>query len=68
MYIAGGIVVRHAKLFLEDYNFISAFENSYNPVMKALLRTIPVYVVNDYSISLLGAAHAAVAQPSAGGA
>jgi glucokinase len=59
MYLAGGIVVRHAALFLEDNNFASAFENNYNPVMRKVLKSIPLYIVNDYSVSLLGAAHAA---------
>ena len=59
LYLAGGIVVRHAALFLEDNNFVSAFENSYNPVMRNVLKSIPLYIVNDYSVSLLGAAHAA---------
>lgn len=63
MYIAGGIVVRHARLFMEDHNFMRAFENSYNPLMRKVLANIPVYIVTNYSISLLGAAHAAVVAP-----
>jgi glucokinase len=66
MYIAGGIVVRHAWLFLEDNNFISEYEKSYNALMKRVLKSIPVYIVNDYSVSLLGAAHAAVLTGKAG--
>jgi glucokinase len=60
MFLAGGIASRHAKLFVEDDTFMAAFENSYNPVMKKVLSKIPVYLVRDYSMSLLGAAHAAV--------
>ena len=60
MFLAGGIVVRHASRFLENDLFIDAFENSYNPLMRKVLESMPVYIVNDYSISLRGAAHAAI--------
>ena len=60
MFIAGGIVIRHAQRFLEGDLFIREFENSYNPLMRKVLESIPVYIVNDYSISLRGAAHAAL--------
>ncbi|MAG13089.1 MAG: glucokinase [Spirochaetales bacterium] len=60
MFIAGGIAIRHSARFLEGDLFIDAFENSYNPLMQSVLANIPVYIVNDYSISVRGAAHAAV--------
>lgn len=60
MYLAGGIIIRHSNLILEDDNFMRVFESNYNEKIRGVLKTIPVYIVNDYSISLLGAAHAAV--------
>ena len=36
------------------------FERNYNPILRPLLKKIPVYIVRDYSISLYGAANAAV--------
>ena len=60
MYLAGGIIIRHSNLILEDDNFMRVFENNYNEKIQSVLKNIPIFIVNDYSISLLGAAHAAV--------
>jgi len=60
MYLAGGIVTKNEWLFLEDNLFIKNFEKNYNPNIRPLLKKIPVYIIKDYSISLFGAANAAV--------
>jgi glucokinase len=60
MFIAGGIVIRHSQLFLEDDLFITYFRQNYNSKIRELLSSIPVFIVNDYSISLTGSANAAI--------
>jgi glucokinase len=60
LYLAGGIVTKNEELFLEDNLFVRNFEANYNPNIRPLLKKIPVYIVRDYSISLYGAANAAV--------
>jgi glucokinase len=60
IYLAGGIATKNEWLFLEDNLFMKYFEQNYNPILRPLLKKIPVYIVRDYSISLYGAANAAV--------
>ncbi len=60
IYLAGGIVTKNERLFLEDNLFMKSFESNYNPNISPLLKKIPVYTIKDYSISLYGAANAAV--------
>ncbi len=60
IYLAGGIVTKNEWLFLEDNLFMKSFESNYNPNISPLLKKIPVYTIKDYSISLYGAANAAV--------
>jgi glucokinase len=60
VYLAGGIATKNEWLFLEDNLFMKYFEQNYNPILRLLLKKIPVYIVRDYSISLYGAANAAV--------
>lgn len=60
MYLAGGIVTKNEALFTEDNLFMRNFEKNYNPNIRPLLQRIPVYIIKDYSISLYGAANAAV--------
>jgi glucokinase len=60
LYLAGGIVTKNEKIFLQDDLFINAFEQNYNSIAGALLKDIPVYIIRDYSTSLYGAANAAV--------
>jgi len=60
LYLAGGIVTKNERLFLEDNLFMKNFEANYNPNIRPLLKKIPVYIIKDYSISLYGAANAAV--------
>jgi glucokinase len=60
VYLAGGIATKNEWLFLEDNLFMKNFETNYNPHIRPLLKKIPVYIIKDYSISLYGAANAAV--------
>ena len=53
LYIAGGIAAHNVPLF-ESEIFISEFLNCGK--QQALLRTIPIYVIADYNVSLYGAA------------
>ena len=59
MYLAGGIVTKNERFFVEDDLFMRHFEACYHPNIQRLLKTIPVFIVKDYSVSLLGAANAA---------
>ena len=61
LYIAGGVISKDLKLFLSDNTFIQAFSINHKENISALLKNIPVYVVKNYSTSLLGTAAAAVA-------
>jgi glucokinase len=60
LYLAGGIVTKNESLFLEDNLFMKNFTANYKDNIQNLLAKIPVYIVKDYSISLYGAANAAV--------
>lgn len=53
LYIAGGIAAHNVPLF-ESETFTSEFLNCGK--QQALLRTIPIYVIADYNVSLYGAA------------
>ncbi len=60
LYIAGGIVIKNQDLLIKDNLFMSIFEDNYNPNLVPILKKIPVFIIKDYSISLYGAANAAV--------
>lgn len=59
LYLAGGIITKNERYFLENDNFIRFFEQNYKPNIHNLLKNIPIYIIKDYSISLYGAANAA---------
>lgn len=59
LFLAGGIVGKNEAYFLDGGQFIYYFEQNSRPQVKEILRKIPVYIVKNYSISLIGAAHAA---------
>jgi glucokinase len=52
LYIVGGIAAHNAPLFMSDA-FLATFHASHQHA--ALLRTIPVWVITDYNVSLYGA-------------
>jgi glucokinase len=60
VFLAGGIPAKNERLFLEGGRFMSMYERSYAKHIKAILAKTPVMIVKDYSISLYGAANAAV--------
>lgn len=60
MYLAGGIVTKNEKYFVENDLFMKYFEMNYKPNIAPLLKKTPVYIIKDYSISLYGAANAGV--------
>ncbi|MBI9015915.1 MAG: glucokinase [Phycisphaerae bacterium] len=60
LYLAGGIVAKNEKYFQRDNDFMTEFEKHVNPNIRRVLKTIPVYIIKDYSISLYGAANAAI--------
>jgi len=59
LFLAGGIVGKNEAAFLKNYNFSRTFLNHPRPSLRKLLESIPLYMIKDYSISLLGAANAA---------
>ncbi|HTH14500.1 MAG TPA: glucokinase [Spirochaetia bacterium] len=59
-YLAGGISGKNLEVFTKDNLFVSTFELHCNPNIRRVLQEIPIYVVKDYSISLYGAANAAL--------
>jgi glucokinase len=60
VFLAGGIPAKNEGRFLEGNRFMSMFEKSYAKHIRAILAKTPVMIVKDYSISLYGAANAAV--------
>jgi glucokinase len=60
VFLAGGIASKNEALFLEGSRFMAMYERSYAQHIRAILAKTPVMIVKDYSISLYGAANAAV--------
>jgi glucokinase len=60
LYLAGGIAAKNEHWILKDHLFMRTFEENYNERVTPLLRSTPVILIKDYSVSLYGAAHAAV--------
>lgn len=59
LYLAGGIAAKNQDWFLRPGGFMETFSLGYRSHIREALREIPVYIIRDYSISLLGAAQAA---------
>ena len=59
-YLAGGISGKNLEFFTRDHLFVKTFERHCNPNILRVLQEIPLYVIKDYSISLYGAANAAL--------
>jgi len=60
LYLAGGIAGKNWEVFTEENLFVNTFEQHCNPNIYKILKKIPIYIVKDYSISLYGAANAAL--------
>ena len=60
VFLAGGIPSKNEERFLEGGRFMEMFERSYVKHIRTILAKTPVMIVKDYSISLYGAANAAV--------
>ena len=60
LYLAGGIAAKNVAWFRKDHLFMRAFEENYNDRITPLLRAMPVTLIEDYDVSLFGAAHAAI--------
>lgn len=59
-FLAGGISGKNLEVFTQDHLFVRYFETHCNPNILRVLQEVPVYVIKDYSISLYGAANAAL--------
>jgi glucokinase len=59
LYLAGGITGKNERFFLDGGAFMKTFLVACKPSIGALLQSIPVYIIKDYSVSLTGAANAA---------
>jgi glucokinase len=59
LYLAGGIAGKTEEWFLKDGAFIKSFLTAYRPKIRDFIEPIPVYIIKDYGVSLLGAANAA---------
>jgi len=60
VFLAGGIAAKNEARFLEGNRFMAMYERNYAKHIRAILAKTPVMIVKDYSISLYGAANAAV--------
>jgi glucokinase len=57
LYIAGGIAAKHVHLFKEP-EFMQVFESVFQ--YSSILKEIPVFVITNYNVSLLGSSFAAI--------
>ena len=60
IYLAGGISSKNEAFLCEKHRFMSIFERNYAPHIRDFLSGVPVMIVKNYSISLVGAANAAI--------
>ncbi len=60
MFIAGGVAQKVLSIMQRDGLFEKYFLMNYQGNIRKLLKRIPVFVICDYHISAMGAAHAAV--------
>lgn len=58
VYLAGGIAPKNQRFFIEDDRFMRSFSATYQSGLREILSATPVAIINDYEISLYGAAHA----------
>lgn len=60
VYLAGGISSKNEAYLLEKNRFMRVFEDNYSAHIRAFIAQVPVMIVRNYSISLIGAANAAI--------
>lgn len=60
IYLAGGVAAKNLRWFTDDGLFMRTFISAYRDHIRAIASRTPVYVVMNYSISIFGAANAAV--------
>lgn len=60
IYLAGGISSKNEAFLIERNRFMRVFEENYAAHIRAFLAEVPVMIVRNYSISLIGAANAAI--------
>nr|WP_320131009.1 glucokinase [uncultured Holophaga sp.] len=65
LYLAGGIAAKNEGVFLAGDRFMRCFETNSRPHLDAITRATPVAIVQDYDISLYGAARVAL-EPGTG--
>ena len=58
LFLAGGIVGKNEAFFLDGNQFTHFFEQNRCLQVRNILQQIPVYIIRNYNISLLGAANA----------
>ncbi len=58
VYLAGGIAPKNQRFFVEGDRFMKSFCATYHDGLREILAATPVSIINDYEISLYGAAHA----------
>jgi len=56
LFLAGGIASKNKQWFIDEHRFMSAFLGNYLDSIRSILAEIPVFIVDDYGISLPGAA------------
>ncbi|PKL06122.1 MAG: glucokinase [Spirochaetae bacterium HGW-Spirochaetae-9] len=59
IWLAGGISSKNESFLIEENRFMRAFEINSEPHIRKFLAKVPVMIVRNYSISLIGAANAA---------
>jgi len=57
LYIAGGIAMKNKEIF-STKQFISEFNNAYR--YTDFLKKVPINIITDYDVSLLGSCYAAI--------
>lgn len=57
LYLAGGIAAKNRDWFRNENRFMNDFLKNYKASIRPALSNVPVYIVEDYDISLPGAAH-----------
>ncbi len=57
-FLAGGIIAKHAQTIKSSSVFQDAFCENYTELFRTFLKKIPISIITDYNVSLIGVAHA----------